>query len=91
MPLPESFLPEHPFDNGDLRTQDEKLAPWPRTPEIVQQHLSDYYAMITHLDAQVGRVLTTLRETGLEKNTVVVFAGDSRIFTKPAGSKCPCS
>ena len=77
LPLPESFLPQHPFDNGDLKVRDEMLAPWPRTPEAVRRQLSDYYAMITHMDAQIGRVLATLRETGLERNTIVVFAGDS--------------
>ena len=35
--LPPSFMPEHPFDNGDLRVRDEQLAPWPRTPEIVRE------------------------------------------------------
>ncbi|MBM3739999.1 MAG: hypothetical protein FJW39_29930, partial [Acidobacteria bacterium] len=31
--LPPNFLPEHPFDNGDLKLRDEQLAPWPRTPD----------------------------------------------------------
>jgi arylsulfatase A-like enzyme len=75
--LPPSFLPEHPFDNGDLKVRDEKLAPWPRTPQIVRQHLSDYYAMITHMDAQIGRILKTLGEAGHERDTIVVFTGDS--------------
>ena len=75
--LPENFLPEHPFDNGELKIRDEQLAPWPRTPEIIRQHIADYYAMITHLDSQVGRVLDTLSETGHAGNTIVVFAGDN--------------
>jgi arylsulfatase A-like enzyme len=33
--------------------------------------------MITHLDAQVGRVLAALAESGLEKDTIVVFAADN--------------
>jgi arylsulfatase A-like enzyme len=33
--------------------------------------------MITHLDAQVGRVLDALRETGRQDDTIVVFAGDN--------------
>ena len=75
-PLPANFLPEHPFDNGEMRVRDEKLAPWPRTPEVVRQHLADYYAAITFLDAQIGRVLDTLHETGAEENTIVVFSSD---------------
>jgi arylsulfatase A-like enzyme len=75
--LPKNFMPEHPFDNGDLRTRDEELAPWPRTPEVVKKHIADYYAMITHVDAQIGGVLDALEETGRAENTIIVFAGDN--------------
>jgi arylsulfatase A-like enzyme len=75
--LPKNFLPEHPFNNGEMKVRDEALAPWPRTPEIVRQHLAAYYAMITHLDAQIGRVLTALEESGHARNTIVVFASDN--------------
>ncbi|UCH36739.1 MAG: sulfatase-like hydrolase/transferase [Armatimonadota bacterium] len=75
--LPGNFLAEHPFDNRDLRTRDEKLAAWPRTPREIREHIADYYAMISHLDAQVGRLLETLKETGQAENTIIVFAGDN--------------
>jgi len=75
--LPRNFLPQHPFDNGDMKLRDEQLAPWPRTPQIVRQHLAAYYGMITHLDAQIGRVLEALRETGRAENTIIIFAGDN--------------
>jgi arylsulfatase A-like enzyme len=75
--VPENFLPQHPFDNGELRIRDEKLAPWPRTPEIVQEHIGAYYAMITHLDDQVGRVLEALQRTGHAEDTTLIFAGDN--------------
>ena len=75
--LPENFMPEHPFDNGEMRIRDEKLAPWPRTSKIVREHIAAYYAMITHLDAQIGRVLETLEETGRGDNTIVILAGDN--------------
>jgi arylsulfatase A-like enzyme len=75
-PVPPNFLPLHPFNNGDLVGRDEKLAPWPRTKEVVQQHLADYYAYITFIDAQIGRLLEALREAGLEENTIIVFASD---------------
>ena len=35
-----------------------------------------YYATTTFVDAQVGRVLDKLKETGLDKNTIVVFTSD---------------
>jgi arylsulfatase A-like enzyme len=75
-PLPPNFLPVHPFNNGDMVVRDEQLAPWPRTPEVVRQHLADYYAYITFVDAQVGRILEALREAGLDENTIIVFASD---------------
>ena len=75
-PLPPNYLPQHPFNNGDLIGRDERLAPWPRTPEVVRQHLADYYASITFLDAQVGRILDALEASGQATNTVVVYSSD---------------
>jgi arylsulfatase A-like enzyme len=77
MKLPASFLPRHPFDNGMLDIRDEKLAPFPRTEQVVRKHLADYYASITHTDAQVGRVLEALDKTGLRTNTIIVFSSDN--------------
>ena len=75
--LPPSFLPQHPFDNGEMNVRDEALAPWPRTPEIVRQHIAAYYAMITHLDAQIGRLLGALEAAGRARDTMVIFAADN--------------
>jgi arylsulfatase A-like enzyme len=76
IPVPENFLPEHPFDNGEMRIRDEMLAPFPRTPEIVQQHIADYYGMISHMDAEMGRVLQTLEATGHLENTIIIYTAD---------------
>ena len=76
IPVPENFLPEHPFDNGEMRIRDEVLAEFPRTPEIVQQHIADYYGMITHQDAEMGRLLQTLEAKGHLDNTIVIYTAD---------------
>ena len=76
VPVPENFLPEHPFDNGEMRIRDEMLAEFPRTPEIVQQHIADYYGMITSQDAEMGRVIQTLEEKGHLDNTIVIYTAD---------------
>ena len=76
IPVPENFLPEHPFDNGEMRIRDEVLAPFPRTPEIVQQHIADYYGMISHMDAEMGRVLQTLEAVGQLDNTIIIYTAD---------------
>lgn len=75
--LPPSYMSQHPFDNGHIVLRDEKLAPWPRSPQIARQHLAEYYAIITHLDAQIGRVIAALKTKGLYDNTIIVMAGDS--------------
>ena len=75
--VPPNFLPKHPFpiENG-FQGRDEILAPYPRTPEIIQVHLQEYYAIITHLDAQIGRVLEALDASGKRTNTVIIFTSD---------------
>jgi arylsulfatase A-like enzyme/metal-dependent hydrolase (beta-lactamase superfamily II) len=75
-PLPGDFQPQHPFNNGSLTIRDEALAPWPRTPEVVRQHLGDYYASIAYLDSQVGRILDALRASGQYDRTIIVFTSD---------------
>lgn len=77
IPVQNNFMPQHPFDNGEMTVRDEMLAPFPRTKEIVQEHIAAYYAMITHLDAQIGRILDALERSGKAENTVIVFAGDN--------------
>lgn len=77
IPLPASYLPVHPFDNGDMTVRDECLAPWPRTPDIVRRHLADYYGCITCLDYHIGRVFDCLKELGQFDNTYIIFAGDN--------------
>ena len=79
--LPENFCAEHPFFYGvDLKTneaRDENLAAHPRSEQEVRNHLADYYAMISHIDDHVGRLLDTLEETGQLENTIIVFTGDN--------------
>lgn len=75
--LPKNFLPEHPFDNGELRIRDELLAPFPRPADKIRRHIADYYAMISHLDHEIGRLLDALDASGCGKNTIVIFAGDN--------------
>jgi len=45
---------------------------------LVQQQkaIAAYYASVSYMDAQVGKVLQTLEEEGLEENTIVVFTSD---------------
>lgn len=75
--LPPNFTGGHPFDNGALHIRDEELAGFPRTTTETRRHLAEYYAMITHLDSQVGDILHTLEAKGILNDTILVFAGDN--------------
>lgn len=44
--------------------------------EQQQKAVSAYYASVSFMDAQVGKVLKTLKEEGLEDNTIVIFTSD---------------
>lgn len=35
-----------------------------------------YYACVSYVDAQIGKVLNALKESGMEKNTIVILIGD---------------
>ncbi len=74
--VPKNFLPKHPFNQGHNKIRDEILAPFPRTKSVVQTHLQEYYAIITHMDAQIGRILDALEKSGKSKNTYVIFTSD---------------
>lgn len=76
VPLPPNFMPEHPFDNGAMTARDELLAPWPREEGEIREHLADYYGMLLHLDAQVGRVLAALDAAHAANRTIVVYTSD---------------
>ncbi|MEZ6095976.1 MAG: sulfatase-like hydrolase/transferase [Pirellulaceae bacterium] len=74
--LPNNFLPQHPFDNGQLVLRDEVLTAWPRKPEVIQQQLAEYYGMVTHMDEQIGRILESLAKSGSADNTYIIYAAD---------------
>jgi len=80
IPLPENWLPEYPYldEMGDLRVmRDEMLGPVPRTPFAIRTHIREYYAIISHLDAQIGLILQALEERELMDNTYIFFTGDN--------------
>jgi len=77
--LPEPFLPMYPYAEimgCDTRQRDEKLAPFPRTERAVKVHRREYYALMTHLDTQIGRILDALEASGKADNTVIFFTAD---------------
>jgi arylsulfatase A-like enzyme len=76
IPLPKDFRGEHPFDHGNARGRDEVLLPFPRMADDVRQELAAYYATISHMDEQIGRILKSLDDAGQRDNTLVIFTSD---------------
>lgn len=77
--LPSNFQPLYPFADAigcGEGLRDERLAPFPRTPHAVKVHRGEYYALITHMDAMIGRILQSLRDTGKAENTWIFFTAD---------------
>jgi choline-sulfatase len=77
--MPENFLPEYPHKDDigcSHKLRDENLAPMPRTEHSVKVHRQEYYALITHMDAQIGRILDALAQSGQAENTWIFFTAD---------------
>jgi arylsulfatase A-like enzyme len=75
--LPPNFMAMHPIEYNNTKCRDELLAPYPRTPENTKQQILEYYAMITHLDYELGRVMEALEQKGLRDDTIIIFAADN--------------
>lgn len=77
--VPENFLPEYPWkdDMGNPPgLRDEALAPFPRTEYAVKVHRREYYALLSHMDEQIGKVLDALEASGEIDNTYIFFGAD---------------
>lgn len=70
-----------PYEGKDWR----EIAPPIHPANAARFDWPSYYSVITHLDAAVGRLIATLRRTGLWDNTVVVFLGDNGYMCKSKG------
>ena len=78
--LPKNFLPEYPVQGQQSAARRNcamrSLAPLPRTEHAVKVHRQEYYALITHMDAQIGRILDALEKSGQAANTWIFFTAD---------------
>ena len=77
--LPVNFQPMYPYAEEigcGKKLRDEKLAPFPRTPFAIQVNRQEYFAIITHMDAMIGRILDDLQSSGKADNTWIFFTAD---------------
>jgi arylsulfatase A-like enzyme len=72
--IPENYLETLPKPAVDSISRRKEQ--WDLDPKLARQAIQAYYASITFADAQVGRILKALDETGLAENTIVVFTSD---------------
>ncbi len=69
------FIQYHRTAGYDLMSQGVGTASaWRR--DDVRKYLHDYYRLVEDVDRQIGVVLSALRETKLDENTIVAFASD---------------
>lgn len=78
----------------------ERLSDW-KDPAAIRELIAHYFALMTHVDAQIGRLLRELEARGLRDDTIVAFISDhgemlgehgflgKRMFYEPA-VKVPC-
>ena len=75
--LPEDApAPLAAFNWGELRNYYGIPGKGPVSDSIARTLLHGYYASVSFVDAQIGKVLAELRRTGLDRNTLVVLWGD---------------
>ncbi|MBA7523753.1 Arylsulfatase [subsurface metagenome] len=77
--VPESFMPEYPYKDSigcGPALRDAALVPFPRTEYAVKVNRQEYYALITHLDQQIGRILKALEASGEMDNTYIFYTAD---------------
>ena len=77
--VPSSYMPEYPYSEeigAGRKLRDEKLAPFPRSEYSVRVNRQEYYAIISHMDEQIGRILDALEKSGQKDNTYIFFTAD---------------
>ena len=66
--------------SGEIVAPSEKLSVEEIRKWKYQKYIKDYLATIKSVDDNIGRVLAYLKEHGLEKNTIVIYASDQGFY-----------
>jgi arylsulfatase A-like enzyme len=76
IPIPKNYKSMHHWDIGSMTIRDEKLEGWPRTRGAVQSHIFDYWALVTAMDHDLGRLLDYVDESKLSEDTIIIYSSD---------------
>ena len=77
--LPENWMPEYPYKDDigcGWTLRDEALAPFPRSEYATKVHRQEYNAIISHMDVQIGEIISALEKSGKMDNTYIFFTAD---------------
>jgi len=76
--VPERYLemygdvtPEELINRGNVNLEEGTSG-----AQLARRHLKNYFAQVTGVDDQFGRILDELKAAGLEEDTIVVFTSD---------------
>ncbi len=78
LPLPKQYAheqrPRHPYlvDYSNNFNYDDHF----ESAHDVKKALAGYFGLVSYLDENIGKVLATLRDAGLEDDTVVMYTSD---------------
>jgi len=78
-PLPENYLPAHPFPHGHPGLRDEvnvQGVKQRRDEPCIRNEIGRQYACGQNIDIQIGRVLDKLESMGELDNTYIVYTSD---------------
>ena len=74
-----SNQPHRPWNRGvsyAYNPDSLSLPPYLVDTEVTREALARYYAEVTYMDEQAGRILQDLRETGQAEETIVIFLSE---------------
>lgn len=77
--LPEPFLTAYPYKDSigcSASLRDEALAPFPRTEYAIRVNQLEYFALITHTDEQIGKILDLVDQYGMSDSTYIFMSAD---------------
>jgi choline-sulfatase len=73
-------VPPQPEEAQDMQTrwlaQARRSDAYPISDDVVRNARHAYYGMISYIDDKVGRIMQTLHNAELDRNTIVIFIGD---------------
>jgi arylsulfatase A-like enzyme len=78
-PLPENYLPAHPFHHGHVKLRDEERVSgvwFNRDVQTVRNELGRQFACSENIDIQIGKVLKKLESMGELDNTYIIYTSD---------------